>query len=46
VAAGADLSIKDEQYGAVAAGWAETSVEVTNNAACAEVAEFLKGAGG
>jgi hypothetical protein len=29
-----------------AAGWAETSVEVTNNAACAEVAEFLKGAGG
>lgn len=40
--AGADASARDEQYNGTALGWAETSVEVTNNPKCAEVAEYLK----
>ena len=40
--AGADREARDAQYSATPAGWAETSVEVTNNAACAEVAAYLR----
>ncbi len=42
VDAGADLEARDEQYDATPAGWAETSVQVTGNAAGQEVAEFLR----
>ena len=43
VTAGADATARDTQYNATPAGWARTSVEVTNNAACTEVAAFLAG---
>ena len=43
LAAGADVTALDAQYNATPAGWAQTSVEVTNNAACTKVAEFLAG---
>ncbi len=42
VEAGADLAARDEQYNGIPEGWAETSVEVTNNPKCAEVAAYLK----
>ena len=42
VAAGADLNARDEQYDATAAGWADTSIEVTNNPKCAEVVAYLE----
>jgi len=42
VEAGADLTARDAQYDAPPEGWAETSVEVTGNAACREVAEYLR----
>jgi ankyrin repeat protein len=42
IAAGADPRIRDEQYHATAAGWAETSVQVTNNDRCADVAAYLR----
>lgn len=41
VQAGADPSLRDHQYDGTPQGWAETSVEVTSNAACADVAEWL-----
>lgn len=41
VQAGADPSLRDRQYDATPQGWAETSVEVTSNAKCADVAEWL-----
>jgi len=43
VDAGADLEARDAQYDAPPHGWAETSVEVTGNVACREVADYLKG---
>lgn len=43
---GADRTLRDEQYGGTAAGWARTAVEVTNNPKCAEVAEMLEGIDG
>jgi ankyrin repeat protein len=42
VAAGSDVTARDEQYDATPLGWAETSIEVSNNPKCAEVAEYLK----
>jgi hypothetical protein len=41
VASGADPRKRDEQYDATPQGWAETSIEVTGNARCAEVAAYL-----
>ena len=41
VASGADLGIRDAQYDATAQGWAETSIEVTGNARCTEIAAYL-----
>jgi ankyrin repeat protein len=38
---GADPTIRDRQYDGTPAGWAATSVEVTNNPKCAAVAERL-----
>jgi len=45
VAAGADPTLRDEQYDNTPAGWAETARDVTNNPACIEVAEYLKAIG-
>lgn len=39
---GADPAARDEQYDGTPQGWAETSLVVTNNPRCAEVAEFLR----
>lgn len=41
VTAGADLNARDEQYDGTPSGWAETSIEVTNNPQCAEVLAYL-----
>jgi ankyrin repeat protein len=41
LAAGADPSAHDEQYDGTPLGWAETSLEITNNGKCAEVVEVL-----
>jgi len=41
VASGAAPEIRDDQYDATPQGWAETSIEVTGNARCAEVAAYL-----
>ena len=42
VRAGADATTRDDQYDATPRDWAETSIEVSNNPACAEVAAFLE----
>ena len=42
VAAGADLAARDAQYDGTPLGWAETSIEVSNNPKCAEVAAYLR----
>lgn len=42
VAAGADVLARDAQYDGTPEGWANTSVEVTNNPACAQVAAWLR----
>lgn len=44
VAAGADPTLRDAQYGATPQGWAETSAQVTNNPACRAVAALLSAA--
>ena len=46
VEAGADVAAKDEEHDATPRGWAETSVEVTRNPVCAEVARYLAGRAG
>lgn len=46
VAAGADVTARDEEHTATPRGWAETSLEITHNQACAAVAEYLAGTGG
>jgi ankyrin repeat protein len=42
VHAGADRHARDAQYDSTPEGWAETSIEVSNNPACAEVVEYLR----
>jgi hypothetical protein len=42
VAAGADVSARDDEHDATPAGWAETAVTVTNNPDCHPVVEFLE----
>ncbi|MBV8580620.1 MAG: ankyrin repeat domain-containing protein [Candidatus Eremiobacteraeota bacterium] len=42
VEAGADVTATDEEHHNIPLGWAEVAVEVTNNPACAEVAEYLR----
>jgi cytohesin len=39
--AGADRAARDEEHNGTALSWAETSIEVTNNPACAEVVAYL-----
>jgi hypothetical protein len=41
LARGANPTIRDRQYDATPDGWAATAVEVTNNPACAPIAERL-----
>ena len=43
VAAGADVSARDPEHDNTPAGWAEVSIEVTNNPNCKDVAEYLAG---
>jgi ankyrin repeat protein len=45
VGAGADCAARDEQYDATPRGWAETSIEVSNNPDCAQVVAYLDGLG-
>ena len=40
--AGADRAVRDEEHDGTPLGWAETSIQVTNNPACAEVAAYLR----
>lgn len=42
VAAGADVSLVDEEHKTTPLVWAEVSADVTNNPKCSEVAEFLR----
>lgn len=42
VEAGADSRTRDEQYDATPLGWADTSIEVTNNPRCGHVVEYLQ----
>ena len=42
VEAGADRAVRDEEHDGTPLGWAEKSIEVTNNPACAEVAAYLR----
>ena len=39
--AGADRAARDDEHDGTPLGWAETSIEVTNNPACAEVVTYL-----
>ena len=41
IRAGADRAARDEEHDGTPLGWAETSIEVTNNPACAEVVAYL-----
>jgi ankyrin repeat protein len=41
VEAGADLQARDREHHGTAEDWARVSIEVTNNAQCREVAEYL-----
>ena len=43
VEAGADPAARDTEYDGTPRGWAETSVTVTNNPKCGEVAAWLAG---
>ena len=42
VGAGADLSARDEEHHGTPLGWAEVSVDITNNPRCKEVAAYLE----
>ena len=42
LARGADPTLRDRQYDATAAGWAATSIEVSNNPKCRDVALLLE----
>ena len=43
VEAGADLAARDEEHDATPQGWAQTALEITRNAGCAEVEHYLRG---
>jgi ankyrin repeat protein len=43
VQAGADRTARDEEHNGTPLGWAETSIEVTNNPRCAAVIAYLQG---
>jgi ankyrin repeat protein len=43
VEAGADVDARDEEHEATPRGWAETAIEMTGNAACRAVVEYLAG---
>ena len=42
VGAGADLAARDEEHDGTPLGWAEVSIDVTNNPRCKEVAAYLE----
>ena len=42
VGAGADLVARDEEHHGTALGWAEASVDITNNPRCKDVAAYLE----
>jgi ankyrin repeat protein len=42
VDAGADKHARDAQYDGTPEGWAETSIEVSNNPSCADVVEYFR----
>jgi hypothetical protein len=41
VAAGADLTARDEEHDGTPLGWAEVAIDVTNNPKCGDVVEYL-----
>jgi hypothetical protein len=43
VAAGADVTARDDEHRNTPAGWARVAVGVTNNPRCQDVAEYLSG---
>jgi hypothetical protein len=45
VRAGAEVAARDEQYNGTPLGWADTSIEVSNNPRCAEVVGYLRALG-
>ena len=45
VESGADLNARDDEYDGTPLGWAETSIEVTGEPGCREVAAYLRGIG-
>jgi ankyrin repeat protein len=42
VESGADPNARDGQYNGTPLGWAKTSIEISNNPKCAEVATYLE----
>lgn len=46
IAAGAGINARDEQYDGTPAGWADTSITISNNPGCAEVRDWLLANGG
>jgi ankyrin repeat protein len=43
VEAGADITARDPEHDNTPAGWAEVAIDVTNNPACKDVADYLAG---
>ena len=43
---GADLHARDGEHDNTPLGWAETAAAITNNAACMDVAAWLRAQGG
>ena len=43
VEAGADITARDPEHNNTPAGWAKVAIQVTNNANCKEVADYLAG---
>lgn len=46
VAAGADINARDEEYEGTPAGWADTSITISNNPGCSAVRDWLLANGG
>lgn len=46
VAAGADINARDEEYEGTPAGWADTSITISNNPGCPAVRDWLLANGG
>jgi ankyrin repeat protein len=46
VDAGADITARDPEHDNTPAGWAKVAIDVTNNPACKDVADYLTGLDG